>query len=186
MDNRRQEKFYLDFLRKNQPLPSDDDISEEELTIYHEAIMFFKENPNKLCIPLFLNSFGYQSGFGLYQLVDEVLCQYEMDDVLEHLISALSNEKGSVQMWAANLATDYPSVSLLPHMERLLNIETPSELKDNDKYIQIADIKVSILSSLTFFEFPEVNSMIKKYSEKESDLKMLKIASELFQNILQN
>jgi len=64
----------LSFLQAHQPMPDDDALNAhpEILQKYEEVRKYFVENPDPRCIELFLNSFGERSGFGIYQLVDEV------------------------------------------------------------------------------------------------------------------
>jgi hypothetical protein len=45
-------QFYLNFLRDNQPMPSDEYLSEDDIRIIDDAREFFMQNPDKLCIPL--------------------------------------------------------------------------------------------------------------------------------------
>jgi hypothetical protein len=156
-------------------MPPDEELTEEQLEIYDNARVFFEEqkHSNRLCIPLFLNSFGCRNGFGVYQLVEDVILRFPAEDVLEHLAAALSNEKGYVQYWAVQIASSYPNVQLLPPLESLLNKETPP--KENiDEYMRIKDIKISVLGCLSFFEFPEVDGIIEKYAKSEKDKDILK------------
>jgi len=97
MDKNDREKYFFDFLKKNQPLPSDEEITQEQLTIYDESRKFFEENHNKDCIKFFLNSFGKGSGYGIYQLIENLISKFHVDEILEDLVNALSNENGSIQ-----------------------------------------------------------------------------------------
>jgi len=60
----------LAFLERHQPLPPDDQLSADLIREYDEVRKFFIEHPDPRCIPLFLNSFGDESCFGVYQLVE--------------------------------------------------------------------------------------------------------------------
>ena len=156
MAKNEKETYFLNFLREHQPLPSDDEITEEQLVIYDGARKFFIENPNKQCVPLFLNSFGDGDGSGVYQLVEDTISQFALEDVLEHLIEAMSNEKGSVQYWAAQIAYYFPCEKLLPYLERMLYMENTS-----CDYIALSDIKTSSLISLDYIKLPESEDIIK-------------------------
>lgn len=157
----------MNFLRDNQPMPSDEKLSEEELKIYDDARKFFKQYPNKLCIPLFLNSFGDGDGFGIYQLVESVILKFSLEDVLEHLVQALSNKRGSVQYWCAQIAGNFPNEELLPYMEKLL-------------YEGDFDIKCATLNSLYFFKFASTKDIVARYVEKETDVEIINLSKELF------
>ena len=163
------EQFYLDFLKKHQPMLPDEELSEDELRIYDDARKYFKQNSNKSCIPLFLNSFGDRDGFGVYQLVEVVIFQFSIEDVLTHLKQALSNKSGSVQYWCAQIAGSFPSEALLPYLEALL-------------YERDFDIKCATLNSLYFFEFPKTKDIIARYIEKETNIELINIAKDLFPN----
>ena len=63
----------LYFLKSHQPMPGDENLSSELIGVYEEVRVFFKNNPDNRCIPLFLNSFGGKVGYGVYQMVDEVM-----------------------------------------------------------------------------------------------------------------
>ena len=63
----------LAFLNAYQPMPDDTELSEELVRAYDEVRRFFIEHPDARCIPLFLKSFGAGDGFGVYQLVEDVL-----------------------------------------------------------------------------------------------------------------
>jgi hypothetical protein len=118
----------------------------------------------------------------MYQLVDNVIFQFSMEDVLEHLIQALSNNRGSVQYWCAQMAWRYPHEELLPHMEKLL-------------YSEDFDIKCATLSSLHFIKHPktqdivtryienETQDIVARYIEKETDVELIDLAKELFPGI---
>lgn len=63
----------ISFLEEHQSMPKDDELKESEIKKYEEVRKYFLDNPDEQCIPLFLNSFGGKDGFGVYQMVEEVL-----------------------------------------------------------------------------------------------------------------
>ncbi len=60
----------LDFLRRHQPMPDDEVLTEDLIQQYDEVRQHFIDSPDQRCIPLFLGSFGDGDGFGVYQLVN--------------------------------------------------------------------------------------------------------------------
>ena len=70
----------LKFLEAYQPLPSDSELSKNIniLNIYNEVRKYFLTHYDPRCIPLFLNSFGGRNGFGVYQLIEDVLKCYRV------------------------------------------------------------------------------------------------------------
>ena len=87
----------LEFLEQNQPMPADSELTEEHIAKYDEIRSFFIESPDLACLPLFLNSFGDGDGFGVYQLIEDVIGQLRFEEVLPHLLDALSSPFRSVR-----------------------------------------------------------------------------------------
>jgi len=163
----KNEQFYLDFLKKNQPMLPDEELTEETLKIYDDARVYFQQNPNKACIPLFLNSFGERDGLGVYQLVEEVFYDFSIEDMKEHLINALSNKKGSIQYWCSRIASHFPCVEFIAHLEKLL-------------YEGNFDIKCAVLDSLSLFDFHEARNAVSNFLKIEKDINIINHANELF------
>ncbi len=104
----------LAFLRAHQPLPADDDLS-DELIQQHDAVRrFFLDHRDPECIPLFLGSFGDGSGCGVYQLVEDVILPFGADQVVVHLSSALGSPWPGVRNWCAEIAGALPDARLAP------------------------------------------------------------------------
>ncbi len=166
MNKSDKEKHFLNFLRENQPMPSDDLLTEELIKTYDEARLFFHENPNKECIPLFLNSFGYIDGFGVYQLIEHVIAQYAMEDVLDDLKKSLSSEYPSVRYWSAHVASRFPSEKLLPSLSKLL--------QEDD-----IDIKTFGLIAIGQIKSPEINDIINEFLRNEIDQELIAMAMDI-------
>jgi hypothetical protein len=113
----------LEFLRSHQPMPPESEISDELVSRYNEVRQHFVDNPDPLCIPLFLGSFGEGSGLGVYQLCDEVFAQYSRVDVVPHILSALQSPHRSVRAWSAEWAVGFPARELIAPLEAMLNSE---------------------------------------------------------------
>ena len=118
----------LHFLAEHQPLPADDALSHELIDLYDAVRRHFVQHPDPRCIPLFLNSFGNGSGFGVYQVVDDVFLKHNPDQVLPHLQAALRSPHLGVRYWASQCAMDFPSPTLVPALKDLLRSNGPDNL----------------------------------------------------------
>ncbi len=110
----------LDFLRRHQPMPDDEVLTEDLIQQYDEVRQHFIESPDQCCIPLFLGSFGKGDGLGVYQLVEDVLMQHPPHQVIPHLETALSSSHRSIRYWAAEISANFPSQQLLHPLSALL------------------------------------------------------------------
>ncbi|WP_276381637.1 HEAT repeat domain-containing protein [Flavobacterium sp. H4147] len=146
----------IQFLENHQPMPSDEDLSEKLIQTYDEVRRHFLKVPDKRCISLFLNSFGNIDGFGVYQLVEDVILQFQKEDVIPILIKTLKSDYYSVRYWCAMISANYPSLELLSTLKNLL-------------YEDDFDIKAASLTSLSMYKFEETVEILKKYIEYESD-----------------
>ena len=110
----------LAFLAAHQPLPDDHDLTQVVIDQYDEVRRYFIAHPDPRCVPLFLGSFGDGVGWGVYQLVDEVMRAHPGDVVVRGLDSALASPHLSVRSWALQIAMDYADRRLVPHFKRSL------------------------------------------------------------------
>jgi len=101
----------LSFLRDHQPMPDDDDLTQEVIDKYDEVRKFFTAYPDKEVISLFLNSYGNGDGWGVYQLVEDVFYKCHRDDVVVEIKEILENPSiaDSVRYWVLR----YPQHSLM-------------------------------------------------------------------------
>ncbi len=112
----------LNFLQINQPLPSTELISKEILKQFEDALGLLKGQRVEESIPLLLNCFGEGDGHCAYQRVEEVVAKHAKEAVLPYLAQALTNQKGSVRYWCAQIARRFPDSSLLiPLRDLVLN-----------------------------------------------------------------
>lgn len=113
----------VSFLQLHQPMSEKEQVDEECMKKYEEVRKFFIENPDKECIPLFLNSFGGKDGLGVYQLVEDVILMYNTDTVLPYILQSLSNSNDSIKYWSIQIASNFPDSRLFTPFSRLLQHE---------------------------------------------------------------
>jgi hypothetical protein len=89
-------------------MPPDTLLSEELITRYDEVRRHLEEHPDPRAPRLLLGSFGEGSGFGVYQLVADVLRSHDRDAVVDALGEALQSDVPSVRSWALDIALEYP------------------------------------------------------------------------------
>ncbi|MCT7942917.1 hypothetical protein [Shewanella holmiensis] len=110
----------LEFLKKHQPLPTDEQISANEIDTFNKVMNYFIDNPDERCIPLMMNAFGDEDGFGVYQLCDDVFNKYEPSKVMPHIKLALTSEYYGVRYWASQWAMDINDIGLFPELKLML------------------------------------------------------------------
>lgn len=104
----------LSFLRDHQPMPDDDDLTQEVIDKYDEVRKFFTANPDKEVISLFLNSYGNGDGWGVYQLVEDVFYKCHRDHVVVEIKEILENPSiaDSVRYWVTQVSAAFSDVKL--------------------------------------------------------------------------
>lgn len=151
----------LSFLSQHQPMPPDSELTEELLVQYDEIRKFCIENPDPECIPLFLNSFGEGTGFGVYQLVDDVLRQFHPKDIVMHLVKALRSSYHSVRGWAAQLAMQFPQPELMKPLEDILF-----------NYDEDSAIRSWAAISISFIDDPLIDGILERALRHEQNPKV--------------
>lgn len=145
----------LDFLKKHQPMPSDDCVTQEELDNYKECIEFFENNPDVECIPLFLNSFSEGRAFEGYDHVRFVLYKLPPENVVYYLKQCLYSENRNIRYWCANFALDYSFPELVEPLTYCL--------KGQDK-----GIRKSAVIALQFIPDKRVSGILQEAYEHET------------------
>lgn len=117
----------LAFLKSNQPMPADKAGPPEIFRRYDEVREHFLSTSDDRCVPLFLGSFGEGSGFGIYQLVEDVLRRYPRKLVVDALRQHLGSKHQGVRNWCLLLGVEYADRSLVPFFARSLRSDDPEE-----------------------------------------------------------
>jgi hypothetical protein len=160
----------LKFLELHQPMPPDEEIDNELIEKYDDVRKYFLENKDIRCIPLFLNSFGFINGLGVYQLVEDVITMYEERDVIPSLIKSLSSNYYSVRYWNAQIASNFFSEELIEPLSKLLNE------KDYD-------IKFASLVAIEMNNSPKRKMILEKYLSEERDEELQNMARNIMDSI---
>lgn len=97
----------ISFLAAHQPMPSDTDLSDELIRQFNSVREFLIHNPDSRSLPLVLGALPSGSGgFGVYQLVDDVLRAHPPAEVIDALVAALRSTT-EPRTWALSLALEY-------------------------------------------------------------------------------
>jgi HEAT repeat protein len=105
----------LRFLAEHQPLPADEDLSDDLIQEFDDVRTFFVSHADPRCARLLVGALGDGSGFGVYQLVEDALRNQERGAVVEALREGLSSERRGVRSWSAEIAAGgYHDASLIP------------------------------------------------------------------------
>lgn len=156
----------ISFLESHQPMPPTSELKQETVNKYEEIRRFFIANPDPMCIPLFLNSFGDGDCFGVYQMVEDVIEQFEPSDVIPHLAASLRSEHNSVRYWSAQIASSFPSPVLIAPLSLML-----SE--------QEFDLRWAAVVALENIEDPRVVQIMGSHKAKEQDEELLDLINEV-------
>ncbi|WLD93032.1 HEAT repeat domain-containing protein [Alkalihalobacillus sp. AL-G] len=162
----------VDFLKENQPLPDDRvlETNSEILEKFNEVRKYFLGNPNLICIPLFINSFGNGSGFGIYQLIEDVLLKYSPEQVIPHLIKGLNSEKYGIKYWSTQIASSFPDKKLIEPLAKLLT----------DK---ASDVRYAAIVALAEIDDKRALDLIKNAQKQEEDTEVLELIEEVISNL---
>ncbi|MDW6001942.1 hypothetical protein [Vibrio mangrovi] len=126
----------LYFLSQNQPMPPDDLLSQELIDKYDEIRKYFIKKPDDRSIDLFLRSYGEGDGWGVYQLVEDLLYQFPHDIVVKKIKNVLedTNIPNSVRYWVTQVAAAFNDKILIDG----LNISLSSDDVDIKEAAEIA------------------------------------------------
>jgi len=113
----------LSFLRNHQPMPDDGKVKKEELEKYEEIRRFYLNYFDEKCIPLFLNSFGGKDGFGIYQMVEDVILMYSKEVVMPYILDAFNNPSENVKYWSIQISSNFPDDMLFLPLVNMLQLE---------------------------------------------------------------
>ncbi|WP_412503120.1 hypothetical protein [Shewanella chilikensis] len=113
------------FLHEHQPMPDDNELTQELIDRYDEVRKFFVATPEKEAISLFLNSYGKGDGWGVYQLVEDFFYKCNQDDVVCEIKKVLEDPSvpDGVRYWVTQVSGVFPDDRLKKGLETSLNSE---------------------------------------------------------------
>ncbi|MBQ4069160.1 MAG: hypothetical protein IJC76_07895 [Lachnospiraceae bacterium] len=150
-------KEAVSFLKAHQPMPSDDELQENDIKKYAEIRDYFIKNPDEQCISLFLNSFGGKDGYGVYQMVEDVILMYDIEKVVPHLLKTFDSVYEGVKYWGIQISSNYPSEKFF---EPLVDL-----LKSEDEDIKFATITTLARMALNNINKQQIINILKKEYE---------------------
>ena len=97
----------LTFLEHHQPMPNDQEVTQNLCDSFVECMQFLKENPESKSVVLLINSVSEYTGLGMYEMISDVLIKQERSVVLFALKKALNQGNDAVKYrccwWAIDL-----------------------------------------------------------------------------------
>lgn len=169
----REEAF--SFLKEHQPMPSDIKLRKEEIEKYDEVRRFFLDNVDEQCIPLFLNSFGGKDGFGIYQMVDDVITMYDKEVVLPYIINAFNSSSENIIYWCIQIASNFPDEDLFNPMVKFLQYD--------DEDIKLATITTLAQLALNNIRTNDVLNILKDETDRTFDEEIKEFIEEVLEDI---
>ena len=145
----------IKFLSRNQPLPDDEDLSEELIGQYDDARKFLIDHPSDEGVRLILNSFGIGNGWGVYQLVEDAVAVVSPEVAAKHLANALRSPLEGVKYWSAQISANYDDEQLIEPLQALLH-----DLSE--------DVRMAALISIEKYMSDELKAMLQKMLAKET------------------
>jgi hypothetical protein len=150
-------------------MPPTNELTEETLEEYNEVREFFMANPDPVCIPLFLNSFGHGDGYGVYQMVSSVLESYDQSQVVPHLVKSIQSQYQSVRVWSAEIAALFPSPKLVDPLSLLLGE-------------QDYDARCAAIVALEQIDDPRVTAILALHKAEEKDPEILDLIDDVLRS----
>ena len=165
----------LNFLKEHQPMPCDGELTKDIIQKYEEIRKFFLANKDEECIPLLLNSFGGKDGFGVYQMVEEVIMMFDKKEVLPHIVNSFKNSSDSVIYWNVQIASNFPDEILFAPLVEVL--------RNGDDDTKLATITALAQLALNNIKVTDVIDIIKKEISMISDEDIIEFAEEVLDDI---
>ncbi|PLR77520.1 HEAT repeat domain-containing protein [Bacillus sp. V3-13] len=159
-------KEAIRFLKAHQPMPDDKALSDEDIKQYDQVRKYFLNHPDPACIPLFLNSFGNGSGYGIYQLIEDTLLMYSDNEVVPHLIAALQSQHKGVRYWSSQIAASFADKKLIEPLSTLLFEQDP-------------DIRYSAITALSQIDDRKIYGILKSALKREDDTEVIELIEDV-------
>ncbi len=154
-------------------MPNDDLLDKKTIFMYDEVRKYFLNNPDEECLPLLLNSFGEYNGFGVYQLVEDVILKFNHEKVVDCLLEALKSRYNGVKYWCIQICASFPDVRLIPSLKDLL-------------YDSSEDIRISVITALSQIQDEKVILLLKDHLKNEKNETVKSFLLEVLDDVESN
>lgn len=111
----------ITFLQAHQPMPADEEITEEEGRTFAALLNYFEASPDPRCIPLFVNAVSPRTRLGMYNHIGFVLLAHPREQVIPHLRAALVQGNTVVRFRCCEWACDCDAWELVDLVRPLLS-----------------------------------------------------------------
>lgn len=166
------------FLEEHQPMPRDADLNEDDIQMYEQVRRYFIDNPNERCVPLFLNSFGGKDGFGVYQMVENVILMYNKETVLPHVLNGFNSLHDGIQYWCIQIASCFPDECLFEPLVAFLRLD--------DEDIKLVTIDALAQLALNNINKKEVINVLEAKLLNGEDEYVIEFAEKVLNDIKNN
>ena len=131
----------LTFLRAQQPLPDDDQLTQDLIDAYDAARRLFLAAPDHAALPLFLRSFGKGDGWGVYPLVEDLFHACSRGEAIVAIREALEDPRlpGGSRYWVTQLAAAVADPTLRAGRARALRGEPPDTREAAEMALEMLD-----------------------------------------------
>lgn len=161
----------LEFLREHQPMPDDSELDTATIRRYDEVRKYFLANPDAQCVPLFINSFGFIDGFGVYQLVEDVLLKFPRSEIVPHLVAGISSDRHPVRYWSAQMAGSFTDDVLMAPLANLMETDDDFDIRD------------SAVRSLALIGGVGARELLEKQLAREEDSELKDVIEEVLNDL---
>jgi hypothetical protein len=164
----------LRILNKYSPMPDDEELTEEIVKEYRDAIDYLDDNPpGMMFLKPLLHSLGAYDGWGVYEITRSILVSYDISQVMPYIKDGLLSKLDGRRYWCTLLATDFPDASLIPMLLKTLN--DPVE-----------EIRVNSVMALESIRNNSVIEDLIKRSKLENDEEVIEVFQEAINSLQTN
>ena len=156
----------IEFLRRHQPMGSDDVLGQTELDELDRVRRFFSSHPDNEGVELLLGVFGAGDGFGVYQHIEDAVAAHDPATVIPVLKSKLENGPRSVRYWCAQIAANYSDERLVPPLVMAL---TPRDY----------DLRYAAVTALESVGSAEALAALRHWLPHEDDEELREVIEEI-------
>nr|WP_153752942.1 hypothetical protein [Xanthomonas sontii] len=131
----------MTFLRAQQPLPDDDQLTQDLIDAYDAARRLFLAAPDHAALPLFLRSFGKGDGWGVYPLVEDLFHACSRGEAIVAIREALEDPRlpGGSRYWVTQLAAAFADPTLRAGLALSLRSEHPDTREAAEMALEMLD-----------------------------------------------